>query len=1068
MKVPDDVAELLNKIYQKKVVLFIGNGATVDAGGPKTKGLVTTIKNAFPDAVYRDDDFIHTCTDVLETTRTSRRELEEVVKKQLFDLKPGSFHTELPRHIWRAVFTTNYDDLIEQGYRSVKDRVQNLDPIFGDRVHITLGDSENLKLFKLMGCIVSQHPDAGLVLTQADYNIVLRRHPSVFSLLSDLMQDGTILYVGYSFQDSLLIDIIEDLHSQMKDAFPYSYGLFPELDLQSVQASKLRERRITPLKRTAKELAHILREGVQPKLIPVAEKPGVTVMIKGQSKVIPHQDMRMYLRAFDFLFEEKLAELQEDNIEKIRDFFRGVLTDWTGFVRKWDFIRVEYDKVAERAKTELDNLDVTNNKAILLLGPAGAGKTWMLRRLSLDAYKIWGNPVIILRPYYEDIDFKLLSSLCEELSYLEKIRKGKAGAIRSRVLIIVENASSHVADFKTIPTFMKSRGIPVLVIGSARENEWQIACDSLGEQTTYPDNYVLSDNFESAEERAQFADHLLHLGIVEGNPSQAEISNLIEKDYQNSFFSSVYSLIEPARPQLENKIKQEYNNLPVLARNAYLFVASFYQYALPMPVALLVRALGCSYTQFIEQIFETEAKRIICSIEAPLEGSYLGTRARLIAEKLIEKEVPNLEQLTEVIKQILRNLNPRNIDEAQICRMLLIRHLGPNGTDRRFSVEQIRDLFKTAVDEGKLEDAAVLHHFGLFESDHNRQDDAMILVTRALKVLENRPVSVFMKSERVENIYNTLGLIQMRKAEEAEKVGDVPSAESHYAAATDYFDKAKGGEVQTPHPYHCESRMHYYRAQRSTDPSSKVVLLSTALEVILDAEDNLPEESLPRLLELKALIKDAILEIPDLDQVVKILEQTPGFELSALLAKAKLTMLDVDSPRQDREKALDILKSVVPKNTNNVELLRTYYRLYKNLHPDDRKGLYEILNMRYEIPGERRNFNFLYELGILSFSFEDYEKSIDCFRTLEKLSQGHPKRYGVYDRGVDKDGTIRRFQGTVVGVDSRSMGHVDLPELRRRVPFIPFAQRFTPQVGDNVTYEIGFNYRGWLAVDLSK
>jgi tetratricopeptide (TPR) repeat protein len=1066
MRVPDDVAELLSRIYQKKVVLFSGSGASVDAGGPKTKALVAAIKSAFPDAIYRDNDFIHTCTDVLETSRTSRRELEEVVRKQLFDLKPSSFHTELPLHIWRAVFTTNYDDLIEQGYRAVKDRVQNLDAIFGDRGLVTAGDTENLKLFKLMGCIVSQHPDAGLVLTQADYNIVVRRHPSVFRLLSDLMQDGTVLYVGYSFQDSLLIDIIEDLHSQMKDAFPYSYGLFPELDLQSIQASKLRERRITPLKRTAKELADILRHGVQPKLVPVAEKPGVTVMIKGQSKVIPHQEMRMYLRAFDFLFEEKLAELQEDNTERIRDFFRGVSTDWTGFVRGWDFIRVEYDNIAERARAELENPDVTDNRSILLLGPAGSGKTWMLRRLALDAYKIWGSPVIILRPYYEDIDFKLLASLCEELSYLEKVRRGKTSGVRSRILIIIENASSHVTDFKTISTFMKSRGIPVLVLGSTRENEWQIACESLGEQATYHDSYTVSDNFESGEERKQFVDHLSRLGVVEGSPSQAEMSNLIEKDYQNSFFSSVYSLIEPAQPLLENKITQEYNNLPPLARDAYLFVASFYQYGLPMPIALLVRALECSYTQFIEQIFESEAKRVICSIEAPLEGSYLGTRARLIAEKLIEKEVPNLDQLTEVIKRILSHLNPRNVDETQICRMLLIRHLGPNGTDRRFSVEQIRDLFTTAVDQGKLEDAAVLHHFGLFESDHGRQDDAMALVGRALKVLENQPVSVFMKSERIENIYNTLGLIQMRKAEEAESRSDAASAESLYAAATDYFSKAKGGELQTPHPYHCESRMYYYRAQRGTDPSSKVILLSTALEVIHDAEDNLPAESLPRLLELRALIREALFKVPDLDQVVKELEQTPGSELSGSLVKAKLTMLNADSPRQDRERALTILKDRVPGNTNNAELLRTYYRLYKNLYPGDLTGLYEVLNMRYDIPSERRNFSLLYELGVLSFSFEQYQKSTDCFKTLEKLSQGHPKRFGIYDRGVDENGTIRRFRGTVIRIESRSMGQVDLPELRRRVPFIPFAQRFTPQLGDNVTYEIGFNYRGWLAVDL--
>jgi hypothetical protein len=108
----------------------------------------------------------------------------------------------------------------------------------------------------------------------------------------------------------------------------------------------------------------------------------------------------------------------------------------------------------------------------------------------------------------------------------------------------------------------------------------------------------------------------------------------------------------------------------------------------------------------------------------------------------------------------------------------------------------------------------------------------------------------------------------------------------------------------------------------------------------------------------------------------------------------------------------------------------------------------------------------LYDLGVLSFSFEDYPKSLDCFRTLEQISQGHPKRFGVHDRGTDKAGIVRKFQGTVVRIESRSIGQVDIPELHRVVSFIPWAQRFAPQIGDNVTYEIGFNYRGWLAVDL--
>lgn len=1049
-------------------MLFIGNGASVDAGGPKTEDLVIAIKKRFPSAEYQSEDFLQTCTDVMETTLTKRSDLEEVITKRLYGLKPSVFHKELPLHIWPAIFTTNYDYLIEQCYYDVgSSGMQIPDPIFSDQDPLALHDREKVKIFKLMGCIVSQHPHNQLVITRSDYNASMRTRPLQFRTLRDIMKDGAILYVGYSFNDYLLWDILDDLQRESGDHLPYSYALMPTIDPQSVRFAKLREKRIIPIHLTATEFVNILQTGVQPKLTPIDDRKGVNLIIKGQQKVISHKEFRLYSEYCNLLSEDAVTSTQPDNIDIRKDFFRGLLRDWTGYVQEWDFRREQYDNILKKVSDELKSPNVGGNKSLLICGPAGSGKTFALNRIAFDVYKKLGNPVVFLRPYYEGIDLKLLASLCEELSSLDVGARPRRGSSRVRVMIVMDMASSHVADFRIIPTFMKSRGIPVLVLGSARENEWDIACQKLFEQL--PDENILhvNDQFESMDERLRFGNHLNRLGLVEGGLSGIEIANIIEADYENSFFASVYALIEPARPTLEAKINDEYTNLSDFARRAYLLVAAFYQYSLPMPLELLVRSLNCSYQQFMEEIFQSEVKRIICDVDAPLEGVYLGARHRIVAEKLIDRQIPSTDLLAKALSSILANLNQRNASEVQISRSLLIKFIGPNGIDKRLSTAQKRVIFDAALQQGGLEDSAVLHHFGLLESDGGDDAKALELCQRALRLIEQKQQLFFLRSERVENIHNTLGLIYGRMAAKAEEKDDIPGAENLYSAAVEHFSRARGGELQTPHPYDSESRMYFLRAKRMPENLSKVILFMKALDILDQAEDNLPDESLPSLLQLRATILDEIYLIQNLNDVLTRMETDKELGMQAALARAKLALLNPRESHEVRQRAMDIIQKTVSVGKYDAAILRTYYRLHKILYPDEVKELYKILNMRFEMPGEKRNLSLLYELGILAFFFGEYPKSLDCFRRLEKISQGHPKRWGIYDVAKDKDGKTIEFRGTVIKINSPAMGYIQIPSLNRTLPFLPYAQRFVPQVGQNITCEIGFNFRGWLAINFS-
>jgi hypothetical protein len=200
MTIPSEVQDVLEKISRQKMVRFIGNGASIDAEGPSTEKLVKIIKTKFNKGDYTSDDFIRTCTEVLDTTYASRNDLESLIRNTLYDLKPSQFHLQLPLLIWPAIFTTNYDDLIEKSYREVTNRVQMPDPVFNSADSLTLHDREKVKIFKFMGCISSQHPDNKLILTREDYNQMMRTRGNLFKALRDIMRDGTILYVVIVFE----------------------------------------------------------------------------------------------------------------------------------------------------------------------------------------------------------------------------------------------------------------------------------------------------------------------------------------------------------------------------------------------------------------------------------------------------------------------------------------------------------------------------------------------------------------------------------------------------------------------------------------------------------------------------------------------------------------------------------------------------------------------------------------------------------------------------------------------------------------------------------------------------
>jgi hypothetical protein len=148
--------QIVTQVHSGRVVLFLGAGASSAAGGPTTPQLIELIKERFPNIDKQPEDIIDLFQEVVDTPPYSKPELEEFIREKLQSLQPTTEHKIMTKYEWAAIFTSNYDDLIEYTYRSTPDHRQTCIPEYSESPSVTLGDRSKVFLFKIDGVYQSK------------------------------------------------------------------------------------------------------------------------------------------------------------------------------------------------------------------------------------------------------------------------------------------------------------------------------------------------------------------------------------------------------------------------------------------------------------------------------------------------------------------------------------------------------------------------------------------------------------------------------------------------------------------------------------------------------------------------------------------------------------------------------------------------------------------------------------------------------------------------------------------------------------------------------------------------
>lgn len=190
----------LEDLVAGRVVPIIGAGFSKNANIPRNKTMLAWDELGKEIADEIEDYKYTNPIDAISAYahEYSRTKLVEKLTSLLLvnSVNPGSTHLAFCNLQFDIVCTTNFEFLLEDGYKTVGKYCR---PIIEEDQLSVSSANENVQLLKIHGDL---HHPRRLIATEEDYDSFLTRYPLYATYLANLLISRTPLFVGYSLDDT--------------------------------------------------------------------------------------------------------------------------------------------------------------------------------------------------------------------------------------------------------------------------------------------------------------------------------------------------------------------------------------------------------------------------------------------------------------------------------------------------------------------------------------------------------------------------------------------------------------------------------------------------------------------------------------------------------------------------------------------------------------------------------------------------------------------------------------------------------------------------------------------------
>ena len=223
--------ELIKQIETGNCILFMGSGCSVEAGGPTSQELANELANEYLEGKQFDKPLPEVASLIEQTPGAGRIALIQFIIQKLSRLSPTEAHLELAKYPWKAIFTTNYDELVELSYAEIHKHKRRIFKILKSSdfaIKTDANESVGTIIVKPHGCISqSTSSETPLVISEEDYRIARDNRMAIYRYLESFCYSSTLLFAGYSLNDSNFMQVWDSVVRELDRLALWAYAIWP-------------------------------------------------------------------------------------------------------------------------------------------------------------------------------------------------------------------------------------------------------------------------------------------------------------------------------------------------------------------------------------------------------------------------------------------------------------------------------------------------------------------------------------------------------------------------------------------------------------------------------------------------------------------------------------------------------------------------------------------------------------------------------------------------------------------------------------------------------------------------